>query len=167
MIKIIIYITLITHCAFGLPKLENVEDKVVNPRTIKKECSGGILSPTCLKIGAISLLEKLNTKDEVALIPGVSLVKDGTNTPKFEAVAAELARSLPAEPDERLDKFLLYHVGSFLDNHSVKLRLIDDSAVEEAKSMIGEGRGDKNPLSMGGKKGGMGGLIAMGMMMKG
>ncbi|KAL0860898.1 hypothetical protein ABMA27_009435 [Loxostege sticticalis] len=130
--------------------------------TNKKDCSSGIFSPTCLKLGVLTLMEKLNNKDEVALVPGVSLVKD--RDAKTEAV--DFARALSSEPEERLDKYLLYHVGSFLDTHSVKLRLLDESAVEEARSMIGEGRG-KNPLGMGGKKGGMGGLIAMAMMMKG
>ncbi|XP_063542102.1 uncharacterized protein LOC134750788 [Cydia strobilella] len=133
-------------------------------RIIGKDCAKGILSPTCLKIGVISLLEKVNNKDEVALLPGLTLVKD-TNENKAEAVAKELAKSLPSNPDERLDKFLLYRLGTFLDTHSVKLRLLDEDTAEEAKSILGEARGRK-PFGMG-KKGGMGGLMAMAMMMKG
>lgn len=148
-----------------MPNPETTEATVTTAaRALKKDCTNGIFSPVCLKLGAISMLERLNGKDEVALIPGVSLVKEGGD-PKAEAVAAELARSM-SEPEERLDKVLLYHIGTFLDTHAVKLRLLDNSAVEDARSMISEGRG-KNPLSMGGKKGGMGGLIAMAMMMKG
>ncbi|XP_030037385.1 uncharacterized protein LOC115452902 [Manduca sexta] len=154
-------------CVVALPNPDNAEAKSDKTRALKKECANGILNPTCLKIGAISLIEKLNTKEELALIPGVSLVRDGEGNPKFESVTAELARSLSSEPDERLDKFLLYNVGTFLDTHSVKLKLADASAVEEARSLVSEGRGDKGGMGMGGKKGGMGGLMAMAMMMKG
>ncbi|XP_075986859.1 uncharacterized protein LOC142983726 isoform X2 [Anticarsia gemmatalis] len=135
------------------------EGKVEKVQAIKKDCANGILNPACLKLGAITLLEKLNNKDEVALISGVSLVKEGGKS-NYEGVATDLARSLSSDPDDKLDKSLLYHVGSFLDSHSVKLRLLDDSAVEEAKTAIEEGRGRK-------KKGGMGGLFAMAAMMKG
>lgn len=135
-------------------------------RSFAKDCSSGIFSPTCLKIEAISLLEKLNSKVELRLLPGVSVVKEvaenGSNPDEF---AAELARSMPTKPDERLDKFLLYRLGSYLDTHTVKLRLLDENTAEEARSLVGEARG-KGGLG-GGKKGGMGGLIAAALMMKG
>ncbi|CAB3222918.1 unnamed protein product [Arctia plantaginis] len=143
--------------AIALPNPDEVSpvDKV---QVIKKDCGSGILSLTCLKHGAIAMLEKLNNKDEVALIPGVSLVKEDRKS-NYEEVATDLARSFSSDQENKLDKSLLYHVGSFLDSHSVKLRLLDDNAVEEAKSAMEEGRGRK-------KKGGMGGLIAMAAMMK-
>ena len=157
------YIVLFTVAsAVALPNPE--DGSVEKVRGIKKDCANGLLSPACLKMGAITLLEKFNNKDEVSLFPGVSLVKDGDKS-NYEAVAADLARSFSSDSDERLDKSLLYHVGSFLDSHSVKLRLLDDNAVEEAKSAMAEGRAKSG--MMGGKKGGMGGLLAMGMMMKG
>ncbi|RVE43868.1 hypothetical protein evm_011484 [Chilo suppressalis] len=157
----IVLIAAVVSSAFGMPNQSTETPEAV--KVTKKDCANGIFSPTCLKLGAINLLEKLSTKEEVALIPGVSLVKDKEVKPE----AVEFARSLSAEPEERLDKYLLYHVGTFLDTHSVKLRLLDDAAVEEAKSAIGEGRA-KGGLGLGGgKKGGMGGLLAMAMMMKG
>ncbi|XP_013185004.1 uncharacterized protein LOC106130653 [Amyelois transitella] len=158
------YINLILgllSCALALP---NPDPESASNTISKMDCTNGVFSPTCLKIGVVSLFEKLNNRDEVIFIPGVSLIKDKSDL-KTGAVADELAKSLPSDSVERLDKFLLYQVGTFLDTHAVKLRLLDDGAAEEARSMIGEARG-KNPLSMGGKKGGMGGLIAMAMMMK-
>ncbi|PZC78360.1 hypothetical protein B5X24_HaOG202266 [Helicoverpa armigera] len=162
MYKYIIVFTIASAVALPNPDDVKTVDKV---RGIKKDCANGLLSPTCLKMGAITFLEKLNNKDEVSLIPGVSLVKDSSKT-NSESVAADLARSLSGDSDERLDKSLLFHVGSFLDSHSVKLRLLDDNAVEEAKTAMSEGRGNYGGLG-GGKKGGMGGLMAMAMMMKG
>ncbi|KAJ8715390.1 hypothetical protein PYW07_009872 [Mythimna separata] len=161
MFKYIVLITVASAVALPNPEDGNV-DKV---RGIKKDCANGLLSPGCLKMGAITLLEKLNNKDEVSLIPGVSLVKDGDKSTN-EAVAADLARSFSSDSDDRLDKSLIYHVGSFLDSHSVKLRLLDDNAVEEAKTAMAEGRAKGGMGLGGGKKGGMGGLLAMGMMMK-
>ncbi|XP_032523368.2 uncharacterized protein LOC116774737 [Danaus plexippus] len=163
---------LIIGAASALPNPENFEQNSIEPtventaRSMGKDCTGGIFSPTCLKIEAISVLEKLSAKDELHLLPGISVVKEATeNDTKAEDFAAELARSLPSKPDERLDKYLLYRLGTYLDSHSVKLRLLEDGATEEARALMGEGRG-KGGLG-GGKKGGMGGLIAAAMMMKG
>lgn len=138
-------------------------------RAMGKDCASGIFSTTCLKIEALSVLEKLNSKEEVNLLPGLSLVKEPNkeNGSKAEEFAAELARALPSKPDERLDKYLLYRLGTYLDTHSVKLRLLDDSATEEARALIGEARAKGGVLGGGGKKGGMGGLMAMALMMKG
>lgn len=162
MYKFFIVITIASAVALPNPEEAN---NVQNSRVLKKDCVNGLLSPACLKMGAITVLEKLNSKDEVSLIPGVSLVKESGKS-NYESVAADLARSFSSDSDEKLDKSLLYHVGSFLDSHSVKLRLLDDAAVEDAKTAIAEGR-SKGGMGMGGKKGGMGGLLAMGMMMKG
>ncbi|XP_026734496.1 uncharacterized protein LOC113498614 [Trichoplusia ni] len=144
-------------------KVEVVESAA---RAMKKDCTNGIFSPTCLKIEAISMLEKLSAKEELRLLPGVSLVKEPSkdNGSKVEEFAAELARSL-AKPDERLDKYLLYRLGDYLDTHTVKLRLLDENAAQEARAFVGEGRG-KGGFG-GGKKGGMGGLLAAGLLMKG
>lgn len=154
------------------PELKDTTQNTVEPtmetaaKAMGKDCTNGIFSPTCLKIEAISVLEKLCSKDELQLLPGVSVIKEKSeNSTKTDEFAAELARSLPSKPDERLDKYLLYRLGSYLDSHSVKLRLLDDSATEEARALIGEARGKGGGL--GGKKGGMGGLLAAAVMMKG
>lgn len=147
-----ILLTVIAACV-ALPTEDTSEKRV-------KDCAKGILNPTCLKQGAIVLIERLNKKDEVSLLPGVTLVKDISEK---KDTAAEFARSFGK--DDTLDNNLLHHIGNFLDTHSVKLRLVDDSAVKEATEVMGEGRA-KSGMG-GGKKGGMGGLIAMAMMMKG
>ncbi|OWR47636.1 Osiris 16 [Danaus plexippus plexippus] len=135
-------------------------------RAMGKDCSNGIFSATCLKIEAISVLEKLSSRDELNLLPGISVVKESKeNDSKAEEFAADLARAFPSKPEERLDKYLLYRLGSYLDNHSVKLRLMDSGATEEARAMMSEGRG-KGDMLGGGKKGGMGGLVVAAMMMK-
>lgn len=159
----IFILTTLTY-ALALPSLqENLVvpsiDEAVS--VIKLNCVHGILNPTCLKIRAIALIERLNKKKELTLIPGVSLVKDREDG-KAEEVAAKLARSLPSEPEERLDKFLLYLMESFLNTHSVKLRLLDDANAAEAKSMVNEAR-----RRTGGKKNNLGPIIAMAAMMKG
>lgn len=152
-------------------KVESVPTVETAARAMGKDCANGIFSPTCLKIEALSVLEKLNSKEEVNLLPGLSLVKEPSkeNGSKAEEFAAELARALPSKPDERLDKYLLYRLGTYLDTHSVKLRLLDDSATEEARALIGEARAKGGILGGGGggKKGGGGGLLAMALMMKG
>lgn len=149
-------------CVLALPSIQEdvVEPSVDTAATVKNNCAQGIFNPTCFKIGAIRLIEKLNKNSELILLPGVTLVKDSEDE-KTEAVAAELARSLPSEPEERLDKFLLYLTESFLNTHSIKLRLLDDADVAEAKSEVNEAR------RRGGKRNQLGPIIAMAAMMKG
>lgn len=170
----LISLLFITTAVFALPNPEvgestknQIEPLVENAaRAFGKDCTGGIFSPTCLKIEAISVIEKLNAKEELRLLPGVSVVKEAgkENDSKVEEFAAELARSLPSKPDERLDKYLLYRLGNYLDTHTVKLKLLDESAAEEARALVGEARGKGG---LGGKKGGLGGLMAAGLLMKG
>ncbi|XP_028179045.1 uncharacterized protein LOC114366381 isoform X1 [Ostrinia furnacalis] len=165
---------LLVSGGFALPNpeisgsnLNSVEHTVENAaRAMGKDCTGGIFSPTCLKIEAISMLEKLSSKEELRLLPGVSLVKEANseNGSKAEEFAAELARALPSKPDERLDKYLLFKLGSYLDTHTIKLRLLDEGATEEARALVGEARGKGG---LGGKKGGLGGLLALGLLFKG
>ncbi|KAL4708498.1 hypothetical protein ACJJTC_014106 [Scirpophaga incertulas] len=152
------------------PELNNNVEQTVESaaRAMGKDCTGGIFSPTCIKIEAISMLEKLSAKKELRLLPGVTLVKEPEfeNASKAEEFAAELARSLPSKPDERLDKYLLYKLGNYLDTHTIKLRLLDESTSEEARALVGDARA-KGGFGGGGKKGGMGGMMAMGLLFKG
>ncbi|XP_072932388.1 uncharacterized protein [Epargyreus clarus] len=134
--------------ALAFPSTDK-QETVTQASEVKIGCGNGIFSPVCLKRSAISLLEKLNAKEEVALFPGVSLIKEGSEN------AEVLAKSLAADSDEKLDKVLLYQMSTFLDTHSVKLRLLDDGNEEK---LITEGRKRK--------RGGMGGILAMAAMMK-
>lgn len=146
---------------------------LLNPETVTeaakpakwKDCAHGILNPTCVKLGAITLLERLNSKEELQLLPGVTLVKEVKDEDKAEDAIASF-KSLSASAEEKLDKFFLYRLGSYLDTHSLRFKLVDHKVVKEARSMIGEAR-RKDSMGIGGKKGGMGMLMAMGMMMKG
>ncbi|XP_075986858.1 uncharacterized protein LOC142983726 isoform X1 [Anticarsia gemmatalis] len=169
-----ISILFMTTAVFALPSPE-ISDTVKNQveptaetaaRAFGKDCTNGIFSPTCLKIEAISMLEKLSVKEELQLLPGISIVKEPANEngSKVDEFAAELARSFPSKPDERLDKYLLYRLGNYLDTHTVKLKLLDEGAAEEARALVGEARGKGG---LGGKKGGLGGLMAAGLLMKG
>lgn len=162
MIRILLLISL--TCVLAAP---NNQEDVIEPSVdkavrVKNNCEYGIFSPTCFKIGIIRLIDRLNKNKEVTLIPGVTLVKDREDE-STEAVAAELARSLASQPEEKLDKFLLYFLESFLDTHSVKLRLLDDTGTPEARS-----NGNDARKRTGGKKNSnVGPIIAMAAMLKG
>ncbi|XP_045455324.1 uncharacterized protein LOC123665006 [Melitaea cinxia] len=166
------FLLLIVGAAAALPNPEaidqnSIETNLESARSLRSDCAGGIFNPSCLKIEAISLLEKLSTKDELNLLPGVSVVREAKdNESSAEEFASELAKIKSSKPDERLDKYLLYRLGKYLDSHSVRLKLIDDGATEEARALIGEAR-KGGGFGGGGKKGGMGGLMAAALMMKG
>lgn len=175
MFRLLFCVVLFVTSVFGIPNpeikeivsntIEEPKPAVSSARAIAKVCLNGFLSPACLKIEAVALLEKLSTKEELPILPGISVIREARNdNVKSEEFAAELARSLPSKPEERLDKYLLYRLGNYLDTHSIKVRLMDDSVTGEARALVDEARG-KNPL--GGKKGGLGGLMAAALMMKG
>lgn len=73
-----------------------------------------------------------------------------------------MARSFPNDPEKRLDGFLFAKLSNFLQSHSLRLQLLDSNSVTEARSAFEARKG-----KIGGKKGGLEGLLAAAMMMKG
>lgn len=146
-------------------------------RTLQKECNS-LLNSKCLKIHALSFLEDLSSRDELNLLPGLSIVKENQtgNTPSPEEMAAELSRQFPGKPEEKLNRFLLYRLQDYLDGHSLRYRLLDPQTTKEAMDMA---KGDKESVGRksgggggggfggGGKGGGGGALLAAALMMKG
>ncbi|XP_052745041.1 uncharacterized protein LOC112052964 [Bicyclus anynana] len=141
-------------------------------RSLHKECNNGI-SAKCLKIHVLSFLEDLSSRDELNLLPGLSIVKENiTNITSPEEMAAELSRQFPGKPEEKLNRFLLYRLQNYLDGHSLRYRLLDTETSKEALDMAkGErefvGRKKDGGGLGGGKGGGGGALLAAALMMKG
>lgn len=141
-------------------------------RSINKECSS-FLSSKCLKIHVLSFIEELSSRDELNLLPGLSIVKDNqTNASNAEEIAAELSRQFPGKPEEKLNRFLLYRLQDYLDGHSLKYKLLDPQTTKDAMDMT---KGDRETVGRksgggglgGGKGGGGGALLAAALMMKG
>ncbi|KAJ8715389.1 hypothetical protein PYW07_009871 [Mythimna separata] len=145
-------------------------------RTLHKECNS-LLNSKCLKIHALSFLEDLSSRDELNLLPGLSIIKENQtgNTPSPEEMAAELSRQFPGKSEEKLNRFLLYRLQDYLDGHSLRYRLLDPQTTKEAMDMA---KGDKESVGRksgggggggfgGGKGGGGGALLAAALMMKG
>lgn len=140
---------------------------------LNKECSS-FLSSKCLKIHVLSFIEDLSSRDELHLMPGLSIVKENqTNTMNAEEMAAELSRQFPGKPEEKLNRFLLYRVQDYLDGHSLRYRLLDPQTTKEA---LDAAKSDKDSVARksgggglggGGKKGDGGALLAAALMMKG
>lgn len=129
-------------------------------------------SPTCLKLDVVNFFEKFSEAGDFSLLPGLTLVTEaGGDKGKVTEKVAELARSFPNEPEKRLDSYLMYKIGSFFDNHSLKFRLLDEGAKLDSLELFGGselGRSSEGRKGgKGGKKGGLGAIIAMMMMMKG
>lgn len=119
-------------------------------------------SLTCLKLEIVSFLERISDQSEYNLMSGVSVVKDNTvNVTKTAEIIAEVSRIFPADPNKRLDEFLIVKLNDYLKSHSLRLKLMDNEAMEKARDLF-EGR--KGKL---GKKGGLETMIAAAMMMKG
>lgn len=141
-------------------------------RSLNKECSS-FLSSKCLKIHVLSFIEDLSSRDELNLLPGLSIVKDQTNASNAEEVAAELSRQFPGKPEEKLNRFLLYRLQDYLDGHSIKYKLLDPQTTKDAMDMTKGDRETKGRKAggggggLGGGKGGGGALLAAALMMKG
>lgn len=73
----------------------------------------------------------------------------------------EIARSYPNDPAQRLDGFLLAKLSNYLQSHTLKMKLFDGESLEKVESAF---QGRKGKI---GKKGGLEGLLAAAMMMKG
>ncbi|XP_059610876.1 uncharacterized protein LOC132257854 [Phlebotomus argentipes] len=121
-------------------------------------------NPMCLKMDMAAFIERLASSPELILSPSVSIVKDAdANGTRNAEIIAELSRSFPNDPSKRMDGFLFSKLSEYLQSHTLRFRLWDSkSSVEEAKDAF-TGRKGK----IGGKKGGLEGLIAAAMMMKG
>lgn len=152
---------------------KNVSSTQRNGRSLHKECKNS-LKAKCLKIHMMSFLEDLSSRDELNLLPGLSIVKENqTNATNPEDMAAELARQFPGKPDERMNRFLLYRLQNYLDGHSLRYRLLDTETSKEALHVAKgeiekeESVGRKKDGFGGGKGGGGGALLAAALMMKG
>ncbi|XP_054728875.1 uncharacterized protein LOC129237916 [Anastrepha obliqua] len=117
----------------------------------------------CLKIEFVKIMERLTEKDELLLVPGISVVRNvNASEVKSNDLMAEVARSYPSDPNSRLNGYIVNKLSSFLQTHYLRFKLIDTDTVAEARSALETGRKGKF-----GKKGGLEALIAAGLMMKG
>ncbi|XP_012255480.2 uncharacterized protein LOC105685703 [Athalia rosae] len=142
--------------------------------SLNKDCNKSY-SATCLKLDVVSFVDKLSETEDLGILPGVSLVKenDSKDVPSSEVVA-NLARDFPNDVDKRLDAYLVHKVGSYLNSHAISIKLFDPRTFEAARSFNEEtlsqlGLGGNQNVETGRKKdkGGMGGLMAGLLMMKG
>jgi hypothetical protein len=78
----------------------------------------------------------------------------------------ELSRSFPNDPEKRLDGYLVARMTNFLQTHTLRLRLMETSVTDmvEENGRADDGTGRKGKI---GKKGGLEGILAAAMMMKG
>ncbi|XP_066247968.1 uncharacterized protein [Euwallacea similis] len=144
----------------GLSSAEEVpkkSDRSELKKSLSKNCDD--YSLTCLKLDVVSWVDKLNENEDIAVLPGVSIVREN-NSDKLTTsdLVTELAREFPDDPNARLDAFLMKKVSGFLNNHSIKLNLwkaAEDGAAGSARKKDKKG-GD-----------GLGMLLAAGAMMKG
>nr|XP_034179324.1 uncharacterized protein LOC117603885 [Osmia lignaria] len=142
--------------------------------TLSKDC-GKSYSATCLKLDVVSFLDRLSEQEDISILPGVSVIKenDTANVPASEVVA-NLARDFPNDVEKRLDAYLVHKVGSYLNSHSISIKLFDPRTFEAARNFNEEtlaqlGLGGGQSVGTGRKKdkGGNGGLMAGLLMMKG
>ncbi|EFN89943.1 uncharacterized protein LOC105192088 [Harpegnathos saltator] len=141
---------------------------------LNKDC-GKSYSATCLKLDVVSFLDKLSEQEDIGILPGVSVIKENgsVDVPTSEVVA-NLARDFPNDVEKRLNAYLVHKVGSYLNSHSISIKLFDPKTFEAARSFNEEtlaqlGLSGNQNVETGRKKdkGGSGALMAGLMMMKG
>lgn len=101
---------------------------------LNKDC-GKSYSATCLKLDVVSFLDKLSEQENIGILPGVSVIKENSSTdvPASEVVA-NLARDFPNDVEKRLDAYLAHKVGSYLNSHSISIKLFDPKTFEAARN---------------------------------
>lgn len=112
-----------------------VEDAPENlAPNLNKDC-GKSYSATCLKLDVMSFLDKLSEQENIGILPGVSVIKENgsTDVPASEVVA-NLARDFPNDVEKRLDAYLIHKVGSYLNSHSISIKLFDPKTYEATRS---------------------------------
>ncbi|EGI57642.1 hypothetical protein G5I_14167 [Acromyrmex echinatior] len=153
-----------------------IEDAPENlASNLNKENCGKSYSATCLKLDVVSFLDKLSEQENIGILPGVSVIKEnGSADVPASEVVANLARDFPNDVEKRLDAYLVHKVGSYLNSHSISIKLFDPKTFEATRSFNEEalaqlGLGGNQNVETGRKKdkGGYGGLLAGLMMMKG
>ncbi|XP_041985528.1 uncharacterized protein LOC121737863 [Aricia agestis] len=150
--SVVLLICVLVALSYALEEERNHTERTGR---LQKECSSN-LSAKCLKIHALSFLEDLSSRDELRILPGLSIVREkDANSTNPEEIAAELSRQFPGKSEEKLNRFLLYRLQSYLDGHSIRYRLLDSETSKEALDMV---KGDREAGATGRKKGGGGGL---------
>ncbi|XP_063988485.1 uncharacterized protein LOC135168346 [Diachasmimorpha longicaudata] len=142
--------------------------------TMNKDCSKSY-SATCLKLDVVSFVDKLSEQKDIGILPGVSVVQESTpDNASSSDIVANLAREFPNDVDRRLDAYLLHKIGTYLNSHSISIKLFDPKTFEAARnfneqtlSQFGLFTGGDVETGRGRKKGNMGALAAGLMMMKG
>ncbi|XP_060528312.1 uncharacterized protein LOC132703203 [Cylas formicarius] len=125
-------------------------------KSLQKNCDG-VYSLTCIKLGLVSWVEKMNENDDYSVLPGVSIVRENNSAPTNTAdIVSDLARDFPDDPDARLDAFVEKKISGFLDNHSIKLNF--GSVKESAFTGRKKDKGGMNQL---------GALLGLAALMKG
>lgn len=104
---------------------------------------------SCFKLDCVNFLDNLSKREDVAILPGVSLVQQNNSAePPIAEVVGNLARAFPNDVDRRLDAYLVHKVNSYLNNHAISIRLFDPKAAEAARS-IDEPTGDESAAETG------------------
>lgn len=102
--------------------------------TLSKDC-GKSYSATCLKLDVVSFLDRLSEQQDINILPGVSVIKEnGSTSMPASEVVANLARDFPNDVEKRLDAYLVHKVGSYLNSHSISIKLFDPRTFEAARS---------------------------------
>lgn len=102
---------------------------------IKKDCSKSY-NVTCLKLDIVSFVDKISEEKYLGVLPGVLVVKENISSESSPSdVVANLARSFPNDMDKRLDAYLLHKIGTYLNTHSISIKLFDEKTFEAARNL--------------------------------
>lgn len=117
-----------------------------------KDCKNNY-SARCLKLDMVSIVDKLAEQESLSVAPGVSVERENGSAQSNTAdLVAELARNFPNDAEARLDAYLMKKVTNYLNTHSIRFKLFDNSQVVSARKK---------------DKGGLGAIMAAVLMMKG
>lgn len=109
----------------------------------------------CMKMRALTFVDRALRKPEISIADGVSLVKN-ENEESVRSLGAralsesELDNTLPQneeEKDTQVESLLVDRVARFLSSHTLQLK-VPDSSITEMRRSLDEARGKKKKLKM-------------------
>lgn len=110
----------------------------------------------CMKMRALTFVDRALRKPEISILEGVSLVKNENDQESVRSLGAralsesELDNTLPQneeEKDSQVENLLVDRVARFLSSHTLQVK-VPDSSISEMRRSLDEARGKKKKLKM-------------------
>ncbi|XP_067007006.1 uncharacterized protein Osi9 [Anabrus simplex] len=136
--------------------ISSIENGLEQARQFIQTCGNKDLVP-CLKVRALTAVDRALRRNSISIMDGVSLVKSDEAAEESSRVLngravteAELDATLPGDAEEKdaqVENLLVDRIARFFESFTVQLKM-PDSAISEVRKTLDEARGKKKKIKM-------------------